>query len=334
MRIVQAGVEVAGQVGLTAFGQREVGADAVAWFRPHPFGYDPGPDISPRGGTAVAQALSALGDAWRLSGERDVFHFHFGQSFAPDPLLNADVRLLRRRMGEVWAEFWGSEARLPSIEGERNPWYVNGYDEDDAANRRRLARWSRLTGGRCFAPDRYFDPMLAPYFDQIVHVAQRVDVHRFAPRPPDPSRTRPLVVHAPSQKAFKGTRYVDRSIEELRSRGAVFDYREVTGLSHRVAAAVYAEADLIIDQLCGGSHGAFAVEAMAMAKPVLCYILPGLEYPDGFPIVGVDPNTLTAVMGDWIADGDARHRRGLESRAYAERVHDCRVVAEQLLAAY
>ena len=33
-----------------------------------------------------------------------------------------------------------------------------------------------------------------------------------------------------------------------------------------------AKADVIVDQLRCGSHGVFAVEAMATGKPVLCYI--------------------------------------------------------------
>ena len=41
---------------------------------------------------------------------------------------------------------------------------------------------------------------------------------------------------------------------------------------HAEAMKLYAQADLVIDQLLAGWYGGFAVETMAMGKPVVCYI--------------------------------------------------------------
>ena len=47
---------------------------------------------------------------------------------------------------------------------------------------------------------------------------------------------------------------------------------EVSGLPHAEAMKLYSQADLVIDQVLAGWYGGFAVELMAMGKPVACYI--------------------------------------------------------------
>ncbi len=143
-------------------------------------------------------------------------------------------------------------------------------------------------------------------------------------------------MHAPSVKATKGTKYVKQAIEDLKKAGLDFEYIEVFGISHKEAVQMYSEADIIIDQLMLGSHGAFACEAMALGKPVICYILDELleTYPDGFPIVNANPDNIATVLEELVCSPEKRHEIGMKSRAYVEKVHDIRVVAKKLLAIY
>ena len=96
------------------------------------------------------------------------------------------------------------------------------------------------------------------------------------------------------------------------------------------------EADLVIDQLVVGEHGAYAIECMALGKPVICYIHPDFErcYPDGFPIVNATPDSLADVLRQLLAEPERRRSIAENSRAYAERVHDSTVVARRLLEIY
>jgi glycosyltransferase involved in cell wall biosynthesis len=50
------------------------------------------------------------------------------------------------------------------------------------------------------------------------------------------------------------------------------------------------EADVVVDQLIGGSFGYFAVEGMAFGKPVVCYIKDPSRVADpaSFPIINAD----------------------------------------------
>lgn len=329
--VLHAPVEVAGQAALSAFGLRELGVPSRAFARPHQFAYAIGPDIVP-GPTRLDWLRAAL----RAAPRSDVVHFYFAQSFLPEALRGADVRALRLAGRRVVVEFLGSDIRMPSIEQARNPDYVALPGEDDTLADRRMRRWSALTSGHAIV----CDPALAAFaerrFAQVHVVPFRIDARTIEPVPPDPEVRTPVIVHAPSNRAAKGTDAVRAAIELLRGRGAALEYVEVHGASQAEAAAACRRADLVVDQLRMGSHGVFAVEAMCMAKPVLCNVLPEHvpAYPPGFPIVRATPATLADVIADWLQRPHERRELGLASRAYAERVHDVRAVARRLLEVY
>ena len=82
----------------------------------------------------------------------------------------------------------------------------------------------------------------------------------------------PLVVHAPTNRAVKGTHHVLAALDALRAEGVAFELRLVEGLTHDEARRVYAQADLVVDQLLLGWYGGLAVECMALGVPVDAHI--------------------------------------------------------------
>jgi hypothetical protein len=248
-----------------------------------------------------------------------------------------DTKILKNiKSKKMFVEFWGSDVRLPTIEKERNPFFINSYNENDQINMEKMKKWAEVTNGKVIIADHYFNVFLEKYFDDIKIVGQRVESEKINPIYPNPENRRPIIMHAPSQMAFKGTKYVQQAVNNLKKRKLNFEYREITNMSHSQALIEYSKADIIIDQLCGGSHGVFACEAMALGKPVICYILPELldGYPDGFPIINANPNTIETVLGEWIQKHEDRHNIGKKSREYAEKYHDSRVVAKKIISIY
>jgi len=323
-------VEIAGQAGQSAAGLRAAGASARVFAPLHPLRYQPDPDIVAPSGRVVylrAAATAALAS--------DVVHFHYGLSFVAGHL---DVRLLRAAGRRVVVEFHGSEIRRPALERERNPFYVQLQGEDDETAEALLRTWTALTDGHAIISDPALARFAEPYFAHIHSVPLRIDCSLLEPAPPRAgAQTGALrAVHSPSDLPGKGTRHVRAAVERLRAGGAPLDYVEVHGMAQAEARAVYASADLVIDQLCSGSHGVFAIEAMAMAKPVISYIgeTSRAAYPQDLPVINADPTTIEAVLGEWIEPSAPRHERGLAGRAYVERVHDARAVAPRLLAVY
>lgn len=329
--VLHAPGEIAGQAAFAARGLRQLGVRSSSFSRPHPFGYGAAPDIVP-GPTRV----DWIRDAWRAVRDHDVIHLYFGNSFLPPVARGLDARAMRLSGRRVVVEFLGSDIRRPSFERARNPDYIQPDYEDDDRATATMRRWSAITGGHAIVCDRAQVPLLEPHFEHIHVVPFRIEVDRFVPAFPDPTVTRPRIVHTPSDLLMKGTAHVREAMDELRRRGVDFEYVEVHGRSNAEAIEETRKADLVIDQLCIGAHGVFAVEAWSMGKPVICNILPDIAptYPEGFPMITATPRTLTEVLEDWLGRPEDRHELGRRSRAYAERVHHAPNVARTLLDVY
>jgi len=114
----------------------------------------------------------------------------------------------------------------------------------------------------------------------------------------------------------------------------------VQNKSHDEAMALYRSADIAIDQVLAGWYGGFAVEMMAMGKPVACYIREGdMKFvPDAMlremPIYRIDPGNLVEDLAAILDRRSEWTMRGRESRAYVERWHNPDRIAKAMLDAY
>ena len=143
------------------------------------------------------------------------------------------------------------------------------------------------------------------------------------------------MVHAPSSRTRKGTEHVVAACAALD-----VDLEIVEGLDHREAFERYRRADVIVDQLNAGWYGVFAIEAMALGKPVVTFLHDeavrrteeafGLEVP----IVNASKDTLVEALRPLVVSADERMRVGAASRAYVEEVHDVERMTDRLLALY
>ncbi|MBX3308845.1 MAG: glycosyltransferase [Cryobacterium sp.] len=91
----------------------------------------------------------------------------------------------------------------------------------------------------------------------------------------DPTRKKsggpPVVVHAPSRAWLKGTDRIEPMLHRLSEEG-VIDYRRSLGTPHELMPAMYADADIVLDQFALGSYGVAACEAMASGRLVMCHV--------------------------------------------------------------
>ena len=114
----------------------------------------------------------------------------------------------------------------------------------------------------------------------------------------------------------------------------------VEGLHHDEAFERYRDADVVVDQLNAGWYGVFAIEAMALGKPVVTFLHDEAvwrteqAFGTRVPLVPATKETLREALRPLVVDPALRRRVGAESRAYVERVHDLEQVADRLLALY
>jgi hypothetical protein len=162
-----------------------------------------------------------------------------------------------------------------------------------------------------------------------------VEVAKIASAIPSADKQRPLIIHAPSSRRRKGTEHVVAAVESLDA-----DFRVVEGLTHDEAFELYREADIVIDQLNAGWYGVFAIECLALGKPVVTFLLEEAvrrteeAYGIEVPVISATAETLRERLRPLVADAALRHRVGAASRAYAERLHDIDAIAGELIELY
>ena len=162
-----------------------------------------------------------------------------------------------------------------------------------------------------------------------------VEVSAIAPAIPSVEKKRPLIVHAPSSRRRKGTEHVVAAVDGLDA-----DFRLVEGLTHDEAFELYREADIVVDQLNAGWYGVFAIECLALGKPVVTFLHDEAvrrtqeAYGVEVPVVSATAETLRERLRPLVEDATLRHRIGAASRAYAERLHDIDAIAGELVALY
>lgn len=145
------------------------------------------------------------------------------------------------------------------------------------------------------------------------------------------------VVHAPNHREFKGTRYLEAAVAELQAEGVPIELVMVEKLPNEEALAVYRTADVIFDQCLIGFHGYFALEAMALGKPVMCYIRQPEQYllePQDCPIINTHVDTLREDLRRLVQTRDQLSGIGQRGRDYVERHYSRAAFAGRLQRAY
>jgi glycosyltransferase involved in cell wall biosynthesis len=261
-------------------------------------------DIKRTGGLARRQAAQWRTFA-RLAPETDIFHFYFGLTLLPKSLQFPLLRALGKKsvMHFLGSDIRGKPPQQLEWAGRAGARVVGSFD---------AIRW---------VPDARVIP-------------PGIDVRGIEVAPPS-SRERPVVVHAPSSRLRKGTEHVAAACAQLG-----VDLEIVEGLDHREAFERYRRADVIVDQLNAGWYGVFAIEAMALGKPVVTFLhteaVERTERAFGLPvpIVNATKETLVEALRPLVVSADERKRVGEASRAYAEQVHDLERMTDRLLALY
>ena len=164
------------------------------------------------------------------------------------------------------------------------------------------------------AGDSLYEPIL-PRADLSLHTVP-VDTESLVPSEPV-SREVPVIVHAPNHRNIKGTAYLLDAVEQLRARGFAYELRLIEGVPRHEALRLYVDADVVADQFIIGAFGIFALEGMALGKPVLTYLdEPHLQRPVySHPLVNTTPENMLAVLAVLHAVPELRRRIGNASRA-------------------
>ena len=305
LRVVHCPVNTAGVPWTNVLALRRRGVDArLVVFERGALHPEADVSLDRRGGLVRRQATQWRALA-RLIPRTDIFHFYFGLTLVPQSLQFPLLAALRKKsvFHYLGSDIRGKTPADLAYGKKAGAEIVGSYD---------AIRW---------VPEAHVIP-------------PGIDLSRINPAPPS-DRARPVIVHAPSSRMKTGTEHVIAACDGLDA-----DLQIVEGLHHDEAFALYRDADIVVDQLNAGWYGLFAIECMALGKPVVTFLhdeaVRRTEEAFGVdvPLVSATAATLRERLRPLVADAAERRRVGAASRAYVERVHDVEQIADRLLDVY
>ena len=284
-----------------------------------------------------------LQDHWNLPKNRvfkkiftsnDLFLF-IDSSFYTD---YSDIIKIKRAGKKIISIFTGDDCRwYGAMKQEFEKYgmqvidYPEGYDFSNSSMERRLSylRYCEKYSDAIFSLPNQAQLALRPYFSWRLPL----NVDKL---PVDTNQNSiPRIIHAPTSRAFKGTRYIIDAIERLKGDGIKFDFELVEGLSNEAAIQKYLHSDIIISQVMCPSGGRLALEGLAMGKIVLSKMGFDSGYDEKFPapcpIIDVSPSTIYQQLKEIIPNLEFRKRRAIEGPAYIrDNFNPTKVVAAML----
>lgn len=302
MRILQIG-NIAGQPQILSKYQRKLGFKSdVLSFTQHPFGYES--DF--RCQTKMPFPLSSIERGFsvlRLINKYDVLHFHCG-SLLP---FGSDFIIWKMLRKKVIMHHRGSDIRYKG-EGQ----IYSRFADKILVSTPDLLQWS----------------------PSAVWIANPVDLEKYTYIGVKETETI-NIVHAPSNRQKKGTDYVIKAVEKLKSEGYRIKLILVEHTPYDKVIEYYKQADIVVDQLLLGWYGNFAIECMALGKPVCVYIREDLKsYLPFMPLCNTSRTNLIENLRMLIEDKKLRGELGQRGREYVEKVHEPIKVTEKVIELY
>jgi glycosyltransferase involved in cell wall biosynthesis len=268
----------------------------------------------------------------------NVFHF-----YASKTLFNNgwDLPFYRLFGKKVVMEYLGIDVQKYrySVENFKHTNIVHIVDEE------RAEEHDREIEKRLKRHDQYVDlqlvcaPCYSPFVEgsTVLPLGLGTDEYQFTPYDQHSGPIR--VMHAPTHRGNKGTKYIIGAIERLIEEGYPVEKMLVENVPHDRLKEMYKECDIFVDQIMGGWYGTATIEAMATGRPVVCSIYEEfceyVDYTEGIPIIHADPDTIFDVLKDLVVkDRGELEKIGKESRSFTEKVHDISKTTDLLLSLY
>lgn len=246
--------------------------------------------------------------------------------------MSNDVDELRAAGLHLGAVFHGSEVRDPAKHRELYPFTAFADPREDLTGRlqdvvddvqRSIARFD--------GPRFVSTPDLLDFVPDAVWMPVVVGVDEFATDRPVLERPKPVVLHAPSNSALKGSSFIDPALQSLHDDGLI-EYRRVSGLAHAELVELVKDCDIVVDQAVLGLYGVFAAESMAAGRVTLAHVAPHVRarVPVELPIVEITPPTIRDVVADVVRQRDAGIKTAHDGVEFARTYHDGRMAARAL----
>jgi len=287
----------------------------------------------------------------------DVFHFHSGLTFTPQRgflkkyFLYFDVRILKLLRKKVVFQWWGCAIRLKQIDEKyqfscchtctlQRQSFGDGREDCAEEFKRKMATLAQKLGDLNLTVGDLL--VMFPYMKPLNN-AVNTDLWKPLPFEEIPEKFRLpktdnlRIYHAYGNSEIrggdaKGSSFVKKAVEELQKEGYKIELMLFDKVPNLDVRYYQMQADICVDQLRAGCYGSNAVECMAVGKPVIVYVRDDVLKisPFDLPIVNANPNNIKEVLRRLIENKELREKIGKQSREFAVKEHDFKVVAKKL----
>ncbi len=270
-----------------------------------------------------------------------VLHLYFGKSLL-SPLGKPDLPLWKALGKTVFATFQGCDARFRQVMAERpfSPCQEGVCDVPfcNAALDKKRERWTRQMtrwADKLFAVNPDLVPLI-PGAEYLPYATMPTDLPE---KSREPLNRPPRIVHAPSNRSIKGTAVLLHASEQLQATHP-HELQLVEGVPREQALRIYAEADILVDQVRLGWYGGLALEAMAMGVPTVAYISPDslAEIPPQMraelPIMNATPETLPEELARLLESISLRKELSRRGPDFVRRWHHPERIGRRMLELY
>ena len=137
----------------------------------------------------------------------------------------------------------------------------------------------------------------------------------------------PVVLHAPTNPAVKGTALIEPILDRLTAE-RLLDYQRIIKVPAREMPARYSSADVVLDQFTLGIYATTSIEAMAAGRLVIAHlhdqVRDHIQQVSGceVPVVEATPDTLEDVLRDIAEHPESDPPIANAGPAYVEAVHN------------
>ncbi len=233
---------------------------------------------------------------------------------------------------------YGSDIQNMSL--SNNLYLKHCYSKDYPLHRKKLTQiykkcnlWTDY-GDHIISGCEWVDYM--HYWDTLMLGHFSIDTNLWKPEI-NKSSKKIRILHAPNHRMLKGTRIFINIINELIQDGFPFELQLLEKVTNSEIKTAIAKADIIADQLVGGWYAMFAIEAMAMEKPVICYLRKDLEelYIKAglidlgeIPIINCNPLTIKQQLIDVSNNREQLKNLGIKSRQFVLKHHSLKATGK------
>lgn len=269
----------------------------------------------------------------------NTFHFYFGTTLLPKQRDLPFYRIFRKK---VLMEYLGNDIRNYKLLvkryclSEHHKFYKHMNEHDEKVSKRISNERKFLNYKVACLPNHIELAKEYNYqIDEILPLAIDLKKIKFSPLVLE---DKIKILHAPTNKEFKGTKLIEEAINKLIEEGFMINFKIIQGITFNELYKEYEACNIFIDQISVGWYGTAALEAMAFGRPTCAFIderyFKYIDYKDEIPVININEKNIIPTLRSLLNKKEDLPQIGIKSRIFVEKHHDVIKITKKLISIY